>query len=184
MNLIPFALFSQKIPAAYLAPQEKKMKHAQNIIALAVDQLFLLTSNALIMGITTAGLNGILQTLSSKYVLNYPQALELSIFPLITLAYYLVSIHSCDGMSLGMRLIKRRISHKEFENHEISTACKLTLAICSFGLLYPLIKNSFEKIDYRYEDLVEIRDEKVDLHALLQRREHEEEQVEDYQIAA
>ena len=63
MNLIPFALFSQKIPAAYLAPQEKKVKHAQNIIALAVDQLVLLTSSALITGITTAGLNGILQTL-------------------------------------------------------------------------------------------------------------------------
>ena len=184
MNLIPFALFSQKIPAAYLAPQEKKVKHAQDIIALAVDQLFLLTSSALIMGITTAGLNGILQTLSSKYVLNYPQALELSIFPLLTLAYYLVSIHSCDGMSLGMRLTKRRVSHKDFENRELSMACKLTLTVCSFGLLYPLIKNSFEKIDYRYEDLVEIRDEKVDLHALLQRREHEEEQVEDYQIAA
>lgn len=63
-------------------------------------------------------------------------------------------------------------------------ACKLTLTVCSFGLLYPLIKNSFEKIDYRYENLVEIRDEKVDLHALLNEREHEEEQVEDYQIAA
>lgn len=184
MNLIPFALFSQKIPTTYLAPQEKKVKHAQNIMALAVDQLALLTLSAFITQVTSAGLNGILQTLSSKYALNYTLALELSVFPLLTLAYYLVSIHFCDGMSLGMRLTKRRVSHTEFENRELSMACKLTMTVCSFGLLYPFIKNSFEKIDYRYEDLVEIRDEKVDLHALLQRREHEEEQVEDYQIAA
>lgn len=184
MNLIPFALFSQKIPTAYLAPQEKKVKHAQNIIALAIDQLSLLTLSAFIIQITSVGLNSILQTLSSKYVLNYTQALELSVFPLLALTYYLASIYFCDGMSLGMRLTKRRVSHKEFENKEFSMACKLTLTVCSFGLSYPFIKNSFEKIDYRYENLVEIRDEKVDLHALLQRREHEEEQVEDYKIAA
>ena len=182
MNLIPFALFSQKIPAAYLAPQEKKIKHAQNLIALAIDQFFLFTLTSVVTEVVSTGLNSILQTLSSKYILQYPSSFALAIFPLLTFTYYLISIHCCDGMSLGMRITKKRLSHKEFESSELLMALRLTLTLFTFGLAYPSIKNSFEKIDYRYEDLVEIRDEKVDLHALLEKREHEEQ--EDYQIAA
>lgn len=182
MNLIPFALFSQKIPEYYLVPQKKKGEHAKNLFSLSLDMFFLLNLCGLITAIATEGLNTFLFTFSSKYSVVFPTVMYLLTFPLLTFAYYLVCLHCADGMSMGMRMTKKRLVHTSFDDHEASMAMKMTMTLMSLGLTYPLIAQSLNSKDYRYTYLMEIKDQKVDLHALIKEREHEE--VEEFQIAA
>lgn len=178
MNLVPFALFSQKIPGEFLRPQKKKSNTTRNICTLIIDSAFVsvLTSAFTLMMSTL--INMYLGTVSTKFVMNYPQMMSFIVFPIALFAYYTICLHACDGMTLGSRVSKQRIT----EGDSLKQAMHFTLTAITLGATYFLVKNSFEKLDYRYENLMIIQDERVDLHALIKEEEHEDQQ--EWEIAA
>lgn len=169
MNLVPFALFSQKIPGEFLLPQKKKSHTTRNFASLIIDYVFVTIITSLITLMMSTLINTYLGTVSTKFVMNYPQMMGFIVFPVALFAYYTICLYACDGMTLGSKLTKQRIS----EGDSFKLALHFTLTTSTLGVTYFLVKNSFESLDYRYENLMILRDEKVDLHALI-KEEHED----------
>lgn len=170
MNLVPFALFSQKIPGEFLLPQNKKSNTARNITSLIIDYAVVSIFTSIITLMMSTLINMYLGMVSTKFVMNYPQLMNFIVFPLALFAYYTICLHAGDGLTLGSKMTRQRIT----EGNSLKQALHFTLTATTFGATYFLVKNSFEKIDYRYQNLVMIRDEKVDLHALITENEHED----------
>lgn len=178
MNLVPFALFSQKIPASFLAPQKNKSFTLRNLSSLFIDYLVVSAFTLTVTTMMISFLNIYLATLSSKFIIIYPQMMGLLVLPIALLLYYSICLYACDGSSLGTKITKQRIS----ADTPLKTAGQLTLTIMTFGTTYFLIKGLFKRPDYRYENLMMIRDERVDLHALVKDNEHEDQS--EWKIAA
>ncbi|HLT23040.1 MAG TPA: hypothetical protein VKZ84_06345 [Bacteriovoracaceae bacterium] len=170
MNLIPFALFSEKIPATFLVPEKKKPVLLKNIFSLFLDYLAVSFISALTTSMISLFFNSYLGTLSSKFQMAFPSYMGLITLPLMLFTYYSICFYACDGLTIGSRVTKQRIN----EGHALKQAFYFTLTIATFGATYFLIKNSFVKIDYRYDNLVTIRDERVDLHTLIKDEKHED----------
>lgn len=170
MNLIPFALFSEKIPSTLLAPEKKKPVLLKNIFSLFIDYLAVTSFSALITSMTSLFFNSYLETLSNKFQMIYPSYMGLIVFPLMLFTYYSICFYACDGLTIGSKVTKQRIT----QAYPLKQALFFTLTISSFGATYFLIRDSFKKIDYRYENLIAIRDERVDLHAFIKEKDHED----------
>lgn len=170
MNLALFALFSQKIPIEFLHPQKKKFSTLKNLSSLALDFLVVATITWLISQMFSSLINLNLAIFTRKFVMSYPLIMSFIVFPLALMTYYTICLYACDGMTWGSKLTKQRI----LSHHHWRTALQFTLTQCTLGGTYFLVKDQFEKDDYRYENLMMIRDEKVDLHALIKTQEHED----------
>src|SRR5690606_29844794 len=155
-----------------LRPQKKKSNTTRNISTLIIDGAFVSVLTSVFTLMMSTLVNMYLGTLSTKFVMNYPQMMGLIIYPLTLFAYYTICIHACDGLTLGSRVSK----HRSTAGDSLKQAMHFTLTAITLRATYFLVKHSFEKLDYRYENLMIMQDERVDLHALIKEEEHEDQQ--------
>lgn len=180
MNLIPFALFSTKVPSRFLMPLAKKKHSSKSIFALYCDYTVILVTTLMITALIQTYSNIYLMTVSTKFTVTFPAMMTFITYPLMLFSYFSICLLISDGMTLGTLVTKQRL----MVENEFKQALTLTINAFTLNLLYWRIKDFFNVQDYRYQELMQESNSYIDLHSLLENRTSDEEQSQIYQVAA
>lgn len=179
MNLTAFALFSTRIPSAFLGPVKKKNHHIKNLFSLFCDCTLTLFMTMMITTFFQVYGGIYLSTVSSKFTISFPVMMNFITYPLVTFAYFTICMMANDGMTLGTHATKQRlIVHTELKQALLLTLNALTLNLCYFK-----IKDLFRPMDYRYQEMMEEKFENISLLTFIKEEEPQTLQ-EEFEIAA
>jgi len=180
MNLIPFALYSTKIPGSFLLPRKKKQNHIRNLFSLCCDYSFTMFLTLMISEFFKMYAAIYLMTVSTKFTISFPATMIFVTYPLVTFTYFSICLLANDGMTVGTYFTKQRL----FTKKEYQQAFMLTLNALTLNFMYPKMNKYFRSQDYRYQKLIEENFETINLHDLIKEAPEYQEEEEDFQIAA
>lgn len=166
VNLLPFADHSQKLPANFLAPVKAIPKRTSwKILSTHLIDFTLAFSTSAMMGLIFGqAVKSLLITnrLHLAFSKQSLMPLEVTLLPLILMSYFFIGNFLNHGQTLGMMIMKGRISMKQQDFKEaLIWAGHSTLLCLSFGISYLFTRQAWTKFtghDYLYHQLMEVKE--------------------------
>lgn len=162
IDLVVFADHSQKIPAAYLAPEIKKETSSWKIFAshfIDFSAAWMITFALTALLAQSAHLMMVTQGLQKAFPMEEAMSFSGRLLPLIVLSYFFFSYFMNHGQTFGMHKLNGRIQMTDKSFTEAFTWALHSFALCfSGGLVYALRPTQWKSVvphDYLYRDLME-----------------------------
>lgn len=192
IDLKKFALYSQKLPEAFLdsTTEAPKMSLAKVLAAHFMDMGLCLSGFGAMVALYNVTVRSLLVTSKLQFAFSEEYIGQISMFflPLVVSSYFFTSYFMNNGQTWGMNLFKARLKVKEQSFREsLMWAIHSTLLCFSAGTLLVASKTKWQDFshkDYLYQELMLHRDSSsVNLFSLIEET-HEEEHYSEIAKAA
>jgi hypothetical protein len=186
IDILDYSESSQKIPSSLLnsSLRSKKINPLKVVLSHYLDFIVIVSLTMTINAAFSFYFEGFLPSWNVKEIYHsQSSSFTAALFPVILMSYYFFSYLFNDGQSLGLHSYRLRVAAKKSSFRLIFANAFNSSLICLTGGLSFFWKPTLKIVshDYLYQNLLEIKDQHINLNHLLKSRKvidiHESEKL-------